>query len=173
MTAKEYIKELQNENFQYYIEVLLKRQALVTAFSTQIDKFHETQPTIGLDVNCCSIVLRTSVREVGVDFLKAFGGKWKKTPNFYDKTTIEYKQVMPHPTPLYDGEELELIVTCPPSIACRVVYEDVIVPEHTEKRAKIECGQGETPVESSTVVIDDLIIEPPQASPNVEEVVNA
>lgn len=140
MNSKDYIKALQTNNYNYIVENALKTQAIITTFAEKIDNFHKLFSDV-LDIDQDSITLRTEDREKGIEFIKSFGGQWTKEPYWADKKSVEYKQEFLHPTPTFTGQIAYFKCICPPSAACRIIEEEVLVPEHKEKRFKIECGK--------------------------------
>ena len=62
---------------------------------------------------------------------KAFGVKFEKKPHFGTDTHVDYDGKL-------DGVSMRIYGTIPPG--CKVVYEDVKVLEHTERKARLICG---------------------------------
>lgn len=73
-----------------------------------------------------------------MEVVKAFPGRWKKEPDGNGK--IHYSITLRNSSKV--TELIEIVIRCysgepPPN--CKVIYEDVLVPARTERRAKMIC----------------------------------
>jgi len=80
-------------------------------------------------------------REQIVRVVKAFPGRWDKSPNPSQQTRIDYETE-------FDGVKIRLWQGEPPP-SCKLVEEEIevpetIVPAHKVKRVRMVCGETET-----------------------------
>ena len=97
---------------------------------------------IEIDSTRISLVKCTD-RAILMDFLQTFGGNWQKEINYWDKTKINYFQEITIRE--YLKYKIEANGAEPPA-SCRIVEEEVIVPEHKEMKKKLICEKEESEV---------------------------
>ena len=117
---------------------------LTARYEQQVNAFLEKYPEQKIEINSKGISLfRCTDRAILMDFLQTFGGNWQKEINYWDKTKINYFQEITIRE--YLKYKIEANGAEPPA-SCRIVEEEVIVPEHKEMKKKLICEKEESEV---------------------------
>ncbi len=115
-------------------------------------------------IDYCGISFQNCERDEVLAVMKAFGGKWDKSPH-YSGQGIDYTQW------LYDYKRRLEISNAKPPASCQVVEEEVEIPAQParmEKRFKLQCVK---PIEGETTplpVPDPSQVQSVTDSPVVE-----
>jgi len=149
-TPEEIAKVLDREieSLRHRISELTERIQFITSHHWRICKVG-VMPSVtygGIEFDNCE-------RDEALAVMKAFGGKWDKSPNYQGKG-IDYRQ---HTE---DFERRITISNAKPPPSCQVVEEEVLIeaqPARMEKRFKLQCVK---PVKGETASLPTP--EPPQ-----------
>lgn len=93
----------------------------------------------GIDFDSCE-------RDEALAIMKAFGGKWDKSPNYTGKG-IDYTQYFA------DYSRRIQISNAKPPASCEIVEEDVIIPAQPERKRKKFTLKCKKPVEGETATL--------------------
>ena len=117
---------------------------LTARYEQQVNAFLEKYPEQKIEIDSTRISLvKCTDRAILMDFLQTFGGNWQKEINCWDKTKIDYFQeitIREFLTYKIEADGAE------PPASCRIVEEEVIVPEHKEMKKKLICEKEESEV---------------------------
>ena len=117
---------------------------LTARYEQQVNAFLEKYPEQKIEIDSTRISLvKCTDRAILMDFLQTFGGNWQKEINYWDKTKINYFQEITIRE--YLKYKIEANGAEPPA-SCRIVEEEVIVPEHKEMKKKLICEKEESEV---------------------------
>jgi hypothetical protein len=144
MKTSEYVKQHQTYDLGYSMSNQRVSGFILAQHVKEIDEFGEAFPDKELTISYTGIELSHATREELIAFLTAFGGDWdKKVADYYpDKMTYEQE---------FSVGDLKYTIKAsnvPPPPSCKIVEEEVVVPEHKEMKKKIVCKEpAQDPVE--------------------------
>lgn len=119
----------------------------VTAkYEAKINIWNENYAKNQLDVSSTGITLYNPDRDILMEFIKHFGGDFEKSVTSYQLDKMNY--VQPHKLITgdndYDYETYHIRATnVEPPAACKIIEEEVIIPEHKKMVRKIVCPSSE------------------------------
>ena len=130
------------QSLNYYIKSAYLVGYIVSKYEDKINSWHDLYPASELSVERAGITLHSPERDVLMAFIKHFGGDYEKHVNSYERDKMDYVQqhkIITGPND-YDYETYCIMAaSVEPPAACKIVEEEVIVPEQKKMVRKIVC----------------------------------
>ena len=152
MKAIDYVKQHSEYELGYMLRHSFFSGFLAATHEQEIAKFHESFPDRCLNITSSEIGISNATRPELIAFLTSFGGNWIKEVEEYYPDKMRYIQNRE-----VDSHKYTLKAGCvPPPPSCKIVNEEVTIPEHKEIKMKIVCKEPATdPVEELEAAVEE------------------